>query len=164
MPTRIFVLDAQGAELDVDTEQRGTEQTCSVCGKVVYRQEADSTLTTDEARFAGQLIVAGYIPATANAGYIGQKRIDFTLCFDDSLAIIGKLDPEMPTSLPGRAPAERCLLCTTHGDHHHEPCAGTVDDGTENPCKCFCQAGAEPAAVDGHPWQSGHVPATADRP
>ena len=140
MPTRIFILGPDGAELNVDTDQRGTEQTCSVCGKVIYRQEADGTLTTDEARFAGQLVVGGYIPATANAGYVGQRRIDFGMCLDDGKAIIGKLDPEMIADLPEPDDDARCLACKVRDTHHHKPCAGLVDDGTERPCKCFCQA------------------------
>lgn len=30
------------------------------------------------------------------------------------------------------------LKCRLYGDRPHQPCSGTVDDGTERPCECVC--------------------------
>jgi hypothetical protein len=102
MSTRLFLNGADGTEITIpDDSGRGFEQSCTMCGKILVRQEPDGTGTVNESRYVGTLQVAGALLPDPGApdtehGHLVQKQIPFELCLEDAAKTLGQIDPTLP--------------------------------------------------------------------
>jgi hypothetical protein len=82
MPIRTFLLSADGAELTINDDEVGTEQTCTSCGLVIARREPTGEISgSGGTRYLGSVKLAvvadpdGQLP-----GHISKAEGVFELC------------------------------------------------------------------------------------
>jgi hypothetical protein len=111
MPIKQFVTGPDGAELTLDDNAVGTEQTCQECGAPIARREVTGEVTVDALRYVGSAKIAVVVPTgTPNVNpNVVRTEGSFELCHPCALILFGPLGlvPEEAVAAPAPEPIER---------------------------------------------------------
>jgi hypothetical protein len=111
MPIKQFVTGPDGAELTLDDNAVGTEQTCQECGAPIARREVTGEVTVDALRYVGSAKIAVVVPTgTPNVNpNVVRTEGSFELCHPCALILFGPLGlvPEEAVAAAAAEPIER---------------------------------------------------------